>query len=217
MVIQSQTLSQQIADTIARKISSGELKPGERLLENDFKLEFQTSRAPIREALLILEQKGIVERKARKGVYVKSFSKSEMLDFYKVVYDLTNYAITYSKGKKNSEIIKNAKKELNILEQKVKESDLIESYHIIEKLHKAIFDLSHNRTLIDIYLTVNTQWTTFRYLTLSHPSSLKESCREYKEIFVYIEHNKQDEALRVLKEKEKRALNIVRNLSTDEF
>lgn len=217
MEIQSQTLSQQIADTIARKVSSGELKPGERLLENDFKLEFQTSRAPIREALLILEQKGIVERIARKGVYVKSFSKSEMLDFYQVVYDLTNYAITNSKGKNNSEIIESAKKELSTLEEKVKESDLIESYYIIERLHQEIFELSHNRTLIDIYHTVNTQWTTFRYLTLSHPSSLEESWREYKKIFLHIEDNKQDEALKVLKEKEKRALNIVRNLSTDEF
>jgi DNA-binding GntR family transcriptional regulator len=67
-----QTLSHQIRDTLVRQIVSGELEPGERLVETRVAATFGTSQAPVREALRELETFGLVEIKPRRGTFVRS-------------------------------------------------------------------------------------------------------------------------------------------------
>ena len=217
MKFQTNTLSQQIADYIASQIASGQLKPGERLIEENLKEEFGTSRAPIREAMLLLENRGVIERIARRGVFVKEYSKKEILDFYKVVYDLTRYAINECNEEKAHEIIKTVKTVLKDLKKAVDKEDLKECFDLIEVIHQQIFELPNNSTLVDIYLRLNLQWTTFRYLTLSHPDSLRRSWMEYKEIFEAIERKDYKEAIDMVDIKEKRALNIIKKFSSDDM
>jgi DNA-binding GntR family transcriptional regulator len=56
-----QTLSHRIRDTLVRQIVSGELEPGERLVETRVAATFGTSQARVREALRELETFGLVE------------------------------------------------------------------------------------------------------------------------------------------------------------
>lgn len=69
-------LSEQIANYLANKIIEFEFPPGKRLLENEIASEFGVSRSPVREAVFILEKKGLVEIIPRCGAKVTSFSKN---------------------------------------------------------------------------------------------------------------------------------------------
>ena len=57
----SPSLAEQAADAIVTGISSGALKPGQRLFETELASLLNMSRVPLREALKILEAQGIVE------------------------------------------------------------------------------------------------------------------------------------------------------------
>ncbi|WP_422749009.1 GntR family transcriptional regulator [Mycobacterium sp. WMMD1722] len=77
-----QTLSQQIRDTLVRQIVSGELAPGERLVETRVAATFGTSQAPVREALRELETFGLVEIRPRRGTFVRSFVRETLRESY---------------------------------------------------------------------------------------------------------------------------------------
>ena len=66
-------LAETIADTVARAIATGLLQPDERVTETALAERIGVSRAPIREALKILQAQGIVTADLSRGFRVASF------------------------------------------------------------------------------------------------------------------------------------------------
>ncbi len=66
-------LAEQIADTVAKAIATGLLEPEERITETALAERIGVSRAPIREALKILQAQGIVTADLSRGFRVASF------------------------------------------------------------------------------------------------------------------------------------------------
>ena len=64
------TLREVVADEIRDMIRRGDLQPGERLLEDRLAEQLGVSRNPIREAIRILENTGLVEVTPRRGAHV---------------------------------------------------------------------------------------------------------------------------------------------------
>lgn len=64
------TLAERIADELAQRIIIGDLKPGERLRQEVFAHEFNTSHVPIREAFLRLEIRKLAFSEPRRGMRV---------------------------------------------------------------------------------------------------------------------------------------------------
>jgi DNA-binding GntR family transcriptional regulator len=63
---------------------SGQLKPGERLVETRIASELGTSQAPVREALRDLELLRLVESEPFRGARVREFGDSELIEVYPV-------------------------------------------------------------------------------------------------------------------------------------
>ena len=59
-----------VADRLRSQIISGELSPGQRLNQEDIATQLGTSRVPVREALVILEQEGWVKMEMQRGGFV---------------------------------------------------------------------------------------------------------------------------------------------------
>lgn len=72
------TLSEQITDYLSGKIIKLELKPGERIIETKLAEELGTSKAPVREALRILEKKKLVKITPRKGASVTEITEDHV-------------------------------------------------------------------------------------------------------------------------------------------
>ncbi len=95
----SDNLADQIATYLSDRIIRLKLKPGERILEAKLALELQVSRAPIREALRILEKNRLVELIPRRGARVTSLSEEGVTWLYDVLKEL--YALMARKGIEN--------------------------------------------------------------------------------------------------------------------
>jgi DNA-binding GntR family transcriptional regulator len=211
------TLSQKIAEAIALQIAEGKIKPGERLLENELTDIFGTSRAPIREALYILEKEGIVERLPRRGVFVKKHTKKELFDLYDAVYRLTEIALQKGMDIATEEQLANLKKLVSQMETNIQNRDVKKFFVLLRELHIQFFDLSNNEVLKDLYLKLNNRLTPFRYISLSHPSSLEKSIAEYKEILKGLEEKDIERIVSNLRIKEQRALSVLEKVVVNQY
>jgi len=63
---------------LRQAIASGELGPGERLVERDISARSGVSRGPVREAIMILEQEGLVVSHPYRGAQVAPVSGAEV-------------------------------------------------------------------------------------------------------------------------------------------
>ena len=70
-------LTEQIAEGLARKIVRGELAGHERIQELKIASELEVSRGSVREALLILERRHLIELVPRRGAVVNAIGKAE--------------------------------------------------------------------------------------------------------------------------------------------
>ncbi len=80
--IQNQPLRVQIASRLRDAIISGRLHPGTVLVETALAEQMNVSRAPIREAVQLLENDGLVESVAYKGKRVKLLTAREVEEIY---------------------------------------------------------------------------------------------------------------------------------------
>lgn len=69
---------------LRRRIGSGELRPGERLLAQRIAEELGVSRVPVREALKILEGEGQVVYEPNRGAYVAELSMADLRELYRM-------------------------------------------------------------------------------------------------------------------------------------
>lgn len=77
--------SEHTAEQIRHAITAGDYLSGERLIELNLAKRYNVSQITIREALWLLEQQGWVVKKARRGVYVRSFTSDEAIELFNLL------------------------------------------------------------------------------------------------------------------------------------
>jgi DNA-binding GntR family transcriptional regulator len=106
------TLSDYVADQLRQAILAGEFKPNQRLVEHQIAESIQTSRGPVRDAIKILENEGLVIRQSHRGAFVAQLHPEDFMEIYTLREALETLAIKY--------VIKNATDEqISTLEQLV--------------------------------------------------------------------------------------------------
>lgn len=79
-----QPLRDVIFETLRKAIVSGDIKPGERLMEVSLADQMGVSRTPVREAIRRLEAEGLVTMIPRKGTHVSELSVKDIMDVLEV-------------------------------------------------------------------------------------------------------------------------------------
>lgn len=75
-------LRSEVYDALRQAIISGALKSGERVNEAEIARQMQISRAPIREAIRLLEQEGLLVSAPRRGAFVMALSRDDVEEVY---------------------------------------------------------------------------------------------------------------------------------------
>jgi len=81
-------LAEQIAEYLGSRIIHLEIKPGERILEAKLASEMGVSRAPLREALRILEMNGLIDILPRRGARVSEMSENSIIGLNDVLKEV---------------------------------------------------------------------------------------------------------------------------------
>jgi DNA-binding GntR family transcriptional regulator len=75
------------------RILSGDLRPGEKIVEEDLCARLGISRGPLREALRLLTQQGLVEHLPRRGSRVVEWSPDDVLQLFELRSVLERHAV----------------------------------------------------------------------------------------------------------------------------
>lgn len=88
-----ESLSEQIAQHLARQIIRGEMLAGDRIQELRIAGELEVSRGSVREALLILERRHLIDILPRRGAVVKDMSEAHVRSLYELAQVLLGLVV----------------------------------------------------------------------------------------------------------------------------
>jgi DNA-binding GntR family transcriptional regulator len=148
------SLPEQIARILREEIIERKVPPGSKLSEPALVGRFQTSRAPIREALYLLAQERLIERTPRKGALVKGYARQEISELYRVRITLEKMAL--ERICKQPETIRACLAALEpIVRDMEKAEDAARHYHDLNfSFHKTIIILSQSDLLRRLYAQI---------------------------------------------------------------
>lgn len=83
-ILQRDSMADRVKQELLRRIMSGKLPPGTRLVEMQIAHEFNTSQGPVREALCELEGLDLVVTEPYKGSHVRELNQQDIREAYMV-------------------------------------------------------------------------------------------------------------------------------------
>lgn len=179
-------------DMIKNAILSGELAPGEPLVETSLAEWCNVSRTPIREALRRLEQDGLVQR-GNRGLVVRERGPEEILDIYDTRIVLEALAGRTAAERRTEHDIRLLRRLL----ERCDEASGADSATLVEvnrQFHRAVWRASHNECLIDLLSQINLHLARYPETTLSATGRWEVACHEHKELVDAIEKRDGDGA-----------------------
>ena len=93
--IKDRPIREAVYDVLRKSICRGELADGSKIAEEVLAKQMNVSRTPIREALRKLEMEGLVEYIPRRGVFVRTFDRREIIEIYQIRMALEQVAVYY--------------------------------------------------------------------------------------------------------------------------
>ncbi|MEK7278368.1 MAG: GntR family transcriptional regulator, partial [Chloroflexota bacterium] len=91
--VEEKSLRDHVAENIRRAIEAGVLKPRDRLVEAEIAAQMGISRAPVREAIRLLEQEGFVTTTPRKGTFIVELERQDIEEIYSLRSALEGLAV----------------------------------------------------------------------------------------------------------------------------
>lgn len=199
-VIMHKSLVQDVVEYIESLILSGELSPGERLIEQVMCDRFQVSRSPLREAFRILENQGFLVNKARKGVFVREVSKKEAIDIYVIRANLESLATLLAVQKDDGSLAVNLKEMHRQMLCCAEEGDSWKYTELNREFHEVLISSCGNERLIEMLRVFSKQTFRYRSEVMRVPGKMEESLRKHEMLIESIERGDAVEAERLCKE-----------------
>jgi DNA-binding GntR family transcriptional regulator len=100
-----QTLAHRIADDLGVAIVDGELADGARICEEELAAQYGASRSPVRDAIALLERRGLVRTEPRRGAYVIGQSLDVIADLFNLRAALVGLAVRYIARRRDPEVL----------------------------------------------------------------------------------------------------------------
>lgn len=97
------TAQEAVLAEVRRFIATGQLAPGQKIVQDTLAVKLGVSRVPLREALKILEGEGHVSYVAHRGYFVTELSLSDLLEVYQIREILETEAVTIGLPKLTTE------------------------------------------------------------------------------------------------------------------
>jgi len=159
------TLKEEIIEYLRRRIITNELKPGDRIVELDIAKKYDISRGPVREAVRLLEDEGLLEYKKNIGCVVKVLSKKELKEMYLILSSLEKLALNLTNGVLKNEIIKKMEDKAKEIKGYIEEKDIESIIEADYEIHKQIVLNPENDKLFQLWDSMKSNYYAM-YLTV---------------------------------------------------
>lgn len=137
-------MAEVIARTLEGEIISGQYAPGARLVERQLGARFRVSPIPVREALQILESRGLVLKRLNRGCTVVDLTLPEMLQMCEL-RDLLEPKVTeWAACRRTDEGLAALAGRLRDLKEAANRGSLMHFFAADLEFHRCLWDLAQN-------------------------------------------------------------------------
>jgi len=152
-----QSISEDLILYIKQQIASGQLNPGDRIVETKLAQELGISQTPVREAIRRLQGEGIITVVPNKGPMVCTLDKKDVFEIYSIRSMLEGLAIRLAVQNASDEEIEEIERFYNKMKDKLLDESV--EYLIDDSLHihETIMILSRHSRLIATYQSISFQ------------------------------------------------------------
>ena len=177
------TLRDVVFNTLRKAILTGQLKPGERLMEVHLASRLGVSRTPIREAIRKLELEGLVIMIPRRGAEVARITEKSLKDVLEVRRALDALSVELACDRITQEDISRLLEACRAFERAVREGDasVIASEDVA--LHDIIVEATGNVRLQQLVNNLSEQMYRFRFVYIKEESQHDNLIAEHREIY----------------------------------
>ena len=173
------TMYDQIYDVLKENIVNGSLQPGQRIQELEIAKDLHVSRSPVRSAINKLIGEGLLISTPNKHVWVREFSKKDILDAYEFRLVIEKYAIEKTIERLDEEIINQLEEFKKQLLANSQIENMKEYIEIDTKFHEYLIATSDNRVIFESLQKVSMLINPFRIFSLSSTKRFTESVTEH--------------------------------------
>ena len=143
-------LADDVYEQILSAILSGEIVPGERLIQENIASQIDVSRTPVREAFLRLEREGVLETAGRGGFQIRNITEQEIQDLYLAREAVEGFAAKLLAGALSQEQVQNIEASVRS-EIRLNSTHKEEHFHANRNIHRTIVAQAGNGVLLDMF------------------------------------------------------------------
>ena len=185
-----------VARKLREAIMSGNLKPGQRLVERELCEMMGVSRPSIREALRLLEADGLVNTVPHRGPMVSTISLEEARQLYAARAVLEGFAGRECARLHDPAVVRKIGEALGRLKVALAESDMIAVLEAKTDFYAALIGGCQNAFIERMLKPLHDRITLLRITSMSHPKRVNKSLREVTAIWRAIQSGDEDLAER---------------------
>ncbi|MCI9143020.1 MAG: GntR family transcriptional regulator [Lachnospiraceae bacterium] len=172
-----------VFNTLRQAILTGELKPGERLMEIHLADKLGVSRTPVREAIRRLELEGLVTMIPRRGAEVARITEKSMNDVLEVRRALDALCAELACDRITEEELGDLSRACEHFEHCVKVGDAKKIAQADVALHDIIVQATGNRRLIQLVNNLSEQMYRYRFEYIKDSSQHETLIKEHRTIY----------------------------------
>lgn len=202
-------MKDEVYNKLRKWIITGELEPGAKLRDQDLSEQLGISRTPIREALLRLENDGLVVTKANRWTLVAPIDSNEAKSIYSIVWTLERLAMEQAFPLISSKDIAELEQLNENFNEAIKKGGIFAILQADNKFHDKIIQLSNNFELLKLLsgLKVRIQRIEMHYF--SQMDTKYTSYTEHQQIIDAIKKQDLNRAIDTIKANWKNSLDRI--------
>jgi len=177
----------QVATWIGLGVIEGRLRPGQDLNSVDLARRFKSSRTPVREALMLLEQEGLVEIRARRRPRVAAFTLERIRQIYEVREQLLELVGRLVATKADGAELADLRQRVTRMREQADRGDVDAYFWSHVALQERMTVIAGNATLKDILDSLALRTLILRHASLQAPGRLPVSVAAQEQILEAIE------------------------------
>lgn len=205
-----------VFNTLRKAILTGELKPGERLMEIHLADRLGVSRTPVREAIRKLELEGLVTMIPRRGAEVAQITEKSMSDVLEIRRALDALCAELACDRITPEELENLGLACDSFEAAVQTADTKKIAQADVSLHDIIVRATGNQRLIQLVNNLSEQMYRYRFEYIKDSSQHETLVAEHRIIYQSIvEKDKKTAAEAARTHIDNQKLAIIRRIRMD--
>ena len=172
-----------VFNTLRKAILTGELKPGERLMEIHLANRLGVSRTPIREAIRKLELEGLVTMIPRRGAEVAQITEKSMNDVLEIRRALDALCVELACERITEEDLGRLKQACEAFEAAVRTKDIKKVAKADVELHDIIVQATGNQRLVQLINNLSEQMYRYRFEYIKDIGQHQRLIEEHRMIY----------------------------------